>query len=160
MALQQNLPGIEIPTFNGSSLKCMEFMIKFKEIVHNHAYLNYSQKLHYLQQHVSGIAKRAILGFSSDKRGYILSLKRLKYKSGEKSCMAEAHLTKVMKGKQIANYNDKGLIESYYSLSGCIITLHQLSYESNVYSTDTLCQTIRHLRNKFYSRWGEHCLSL
>ena len=138
----------------------MEFMIKFKEIVHNHAYLNYSQKLHYLQQHVSGIAKRAILGFSSDKRGYILSLKRLKYKSGEKSCMAEAHLTKVMKGKQIANYNDKGLIESYYSLSGCIITLHQLSYESNVYSTDTLCQTIRHLRNKFYSRWGEHCLSL
>ena len=128
----------------------MEFMIKFKEIVYNHAYLNYSQKLHYLQQHVLGIAKR----------GYILSLKRLKYKSREKSYIAEAHLTKVMKGKQIANYDDIGLIESYYSLSGCIITLHQLSYESSAYSTDTLCQTIRHLRNKFYSRWGRTLLQL
>ena len=75
--LQQNLPGIEIPSFNGSPLKQVEFVIKFKEILHNHVYLNNSQKLHYLQQHVSGIAKRAILGFSNDKRGYILSLKRL-----------------------------------------------------------------------------------
>ena len=37
--LQQNLPRIEIPTFNGSPLKWVEFVIKFKEIVHNHVYL-------------------------------------------------------------------------------------------------------------------------
>ena len=47
--LQQNLPRIEIPTFNGSPLKWVEFVIKFKEIVYNHVYLNNSQKLHYLQ---------------------------------------------------------------------------------------------------------------
>ena len=87
-------------------------------------------------------------------------MKRLKYKFGEKSRIAEAHLTKVTKGKQIANDDDKGLIEFYYSLSDCIITLRQLNYESDTYSTDTLRQTIRRLPNKFYSRWGEHCLSL
>ena len=83
--LQQNSPRIEIPTFNGSPLKWVEFVNKFKEIVYNHVYLNNSQKLHYLQQHVSGIAKRAILGFSNDERGYILSLKRLKHKFWEKT---------------------------------------------------------------------------
>ena len=78
--LQQNLPRIEIPAFNGSPLQWVEFVIKFKEIMHNHVYLNNSQKLHYLQQHVSGLTKRAILGFSNNERGYILSLKRFKYK--------------------------------------------------------------------------------
>ena len=37
--------------------------------------------------------------------------------------------------------------------------LRQLNYESDIYSTDTLCQTIHCLPNKFYSRWGQHCLS-
>ena len=80
------------------------------------------------------------------------SLKRLKYKFGEKSRIAEAHLTKVTKSKQIANDYDKGLIEFYYSLSNCIITLCQLNYKSDIYSTDTLRQTIRRLPSKFYSR--------
>ena len=91
--------------------------------MHNHIYLNNSQKLHYLQQHVSGIATRAILGFSNDERGYIISMKRLKYKSGEKLRIAEAYLTKVTKVKQVANDDDKVIIEFYYSLTDCIITL-------------------------------------
>ena len=33
--LQQNLPRIEIPTFNELRLKWVEFVIEFKEIVHN-----------------------------------------------------------------------------------------------------------------------------
>ena len=60
------LPHIEIPTFNGSSLKWVKFVIKFKEIVDNDSYLKSSQKLHYLQQHISGIAKRTMLGFSNE----------------------------------------------------------------------------------------------
>ena len=129
-------------------------MIKYKEIVHNHVSLNNSQKLHYLQQHVSGIAKRAILDFSNDERGYILFLNRFKYKSGEKSPLAEARLTKVTKGKQIANDDGKGLIKFYYSLSDCIVAPHQLNYESNISSTDTLLQIIRRFPNKFYWGWG------
>ena len=71
------------------------------------------------------------------------------YKFGEKSPIVEAHLTKVTKGKQIASDNDKGLIEFYYSLSDCIIMLCQLNYQSDIYGTDTLHQTIRCLPNKF-----------
>ena len=56
-----------------------------------------------------------------------------------------------MKGKQIANNDDKGLMELYYSLSDCIIALCQLNYGADIYSTDTLHQTIRRLPNKFDS---------
>ena len=37
--------------------------------------------------------------------------------------IAEAYLTKVTKGKQVANDDDKVIIEFYYSLTDCIITL-------------------------------------
>ena len=85
----------------------------------------------------------------------------MKCKFGEKShiYVDKTHLTKVAKGKQIANEN-KGLIELYYSHSDCIIMLCQLYYESDIYSTDTFCQTICRLPNKFYSWWGEYCLKL
>ena len=117
--------------------------------MHKYVYLNNSQKLHSLQQHVSGILKRAILGFSNDEKRYILSLKRLKHTFGQKSRIVEAHFTKVTKVKQIANDDDKGLIEFYYSHSDCIIMLCQLNYQSDIYGTDTLHQTIRCLPNKF-----------
>ena len=94
-------------------------------------------------------------------REKILSLKRLKYKFAKESRIAETHLTKITKSKQIANDDDKGLIEFYYSLSDCVITLRQLNYESDTYSADTLCQTIHRFSNKFYARWvSTHCLSV
>ena len=127
--------------------------------MHNYVYLNNSQKLHYLQQHVSEIVKRAMLGFFSGERRYILSLKRLKYKFAQKLGIVEVNLTEVTKVKQIANDDGNGLIEFCYSLSDCIITLRQLNYESGIYSADTLCQIIHYLPNKFYSQWREHCRS-
>ena len=158
--LQQNLPCIQIPLFNGSPFTWVEFVIKFKDIVHDQTYLNNTQKLHYLHQHVSGEAKRAIHGFSNDRRGYILSLKRLKYTFGQRSKIAQAHLAKVTRGKQISNDDDRALLDFYYTISDCLITLQQLNYDSDIYSTDVLRQTIRRLPSKFYTRWGEHCLKL
>ena len=141
--LKQNLSRIEIPTFNGSPSKWVEFLIKFKKILVNSVYLSNSQKLHYLQQHVPGIAKRAILGFSNDERRCIPSLKRLNYKFEQKSCIPEAHLNKITKGKQIENDDDKCLTEFFFSLNDCfLITLCQLNFESNIDSAGTLCQTI------------------
>lgn len=51
----------------------------------------------------------------------------VKYKSGKKSSLTEAHLTKVTEGKQITGDEEKGLVELYYSLSGCPIVLRQLN---------------------------------
>ena len=96
--------------------------------------------MHYLQQHVTGEARHAIHGFSTDKRGYVLSLKRLKNTFGQRSRIAQAHLAKITRGKQISKDDDKDLIELYYTISDCLITLHQLNYESDINSTDFVKQ--------------------
>ena len=83
--LQQNLPRIHIPLFNGSPFTWVEFVTKFKDIVHDQSYLNNSKMLHYLQQHVADEARRAIHGYEDmSKRGYVLYLKRLEYTFGQR----------------------------------------------------------------------------
>ena len=152
--LQQKLPRIQIPLFHDSPFTWVEFVTKIKDVIHDQSYLNISQNLHYLQQHVTGEARRAIHGLSTDNTGYVLSLKRLK------CTLAQVHLAKITRGKQISKDDNKGLLEFYYTISDCLITLHQLNYESDINSTDVLCQAIRRLPSKSYRRWGEHYLKL
>ena len=97
--LQQNVPRIQRPLFNGSPFTWVEFVTKFKDIVHDQSYLNNSQKLHYLQQHVTGEGKHAIHGLPTDKRGYVLSLKRLQYTFEQRLRIAQAQLGKKYKRK-------------------------------------------------------------
>ena len=82
----------------------------------------------------------AIHQLLTDKRGCVLSLKRLKYTFGQRSRIAQAHLAKITRGKQIRKDDDKDLLEFYYTISDCLITLHQLNYESDINSTDFVKQ--------------------
>ena len=101
----------------------LEFVPKFKDLFHDQSYLNNSQKLHYLQQHATGEARREIHGLSTDKRGYVLSLKRLKYSFGQGSRIAQAHLAKITGGKKISKDDNKGLPEFYYT-SATVLSLY------------------------------------
>ena len=109
----QNLSRMEVPKFNGNSMKWVEFVIKFKELVHDQVYLTVNQKFIFRMQHVEGEAKRAIQVFSTNKNGYILALKWLKYMFGQKSQISQAHISKLTRGKPISNDDDKSLLEYY-----------------------------------------------
>ena len=54
-------------------------MIKFKELAQDQVYLIVNQRFIFLMQHMDDEAKRAIQVFLTNKNGYILALKRLKY---------------------------------------------------------------------------------
>ena len=58
--MQQNLPRILIPVFDGSPTKWLEFAIKFKYLVHDLQFLTNTQRMTYLLQHLEGEAKRAV----------------------------------------------------------------------------------------------------
>ena len=156
--MQQSLPRIKIPLFDGSPLYWVEFIIKFKDIVHSRSFLSDPQKLTYLHQHLIGEAKRVVQGLANDQRGYVFSLKRLKFIFGQRPRIPQAHLSKVTRGKRIGNDDDAGLLEYYYTISDCLVTLKQLNYQSDLYSTDILRQAIRRLPSKFHAKWGEYCL--
>ena len=158
--VQQGLPRMELPKFDGNPMKWVEFVIKFKELVHDQAYLKVNQKFIFLIQHMEGQAKRAIQVFSSNKKGYILALKRLKYMFGQRSQISQAYISKLTRGKKISNDDDEALMEYYYTISDCVVTLNQLNYVYDLHITDVLRQTIRRLPSKLHNRWAEYSFQI
>ena len=158
--VQQSLPRAQIPSFDGSPTNWVEFVTKFRDIVHKQQYLNDEQRAAQLLQHLRGDAKRAVKGFANDRRGYVLSLKRLKTLFGQKSKIAQVTLQKVTQGKNVQNDDLDGLVEFYYCVSDSIITLKMLNYESDLRSSDTLRQAVRRLPARFQGKWAERCLHI
>ncbi len=156
--VQQQLPRTQLPTFDGAPTMWVEFITKFRDVVHNQHYLDDSQRGLQLLQHLSGQPKRAVKQFRNDHRGYVLSLKRLKFLFGQKSKIAEATIQIVTKGKAIESNDLEGLTEFYYSVSDCLITLQQLRYDSDLYSSDTLRQAVARLPQWLLNKWAEFCL--
>ena len=156
--VQQHLPQIQLPKFDGEALDWVDFIMKFRDIVHNQEHLSDNQKFQLLLQHLTGEARRAVRGFSNDTRGYVMSLKKLKYLFGQRPRIAQAVLDKITKGKVIQNDDVKGLTELSYSINECLVTLEQLNYVADLRSSDTLRQVVRRLPSNMLKRWAEHSL--
>ena len=136
----QSLPRIKVPKFNSNPMKSVEFVIKFKEPVQDQVYV--TVMFIFLIQHVEGEATRVIQVFSTNKNGYILALKRLKYMFGQKPLISPADISKLTTGKPISNDDGKSLLQNYYTMTDCVVTFKKLNYVYDLYSTDVLGQTI------------------
>ena len=158
--VQQGLPRIKIPWFDGSPEHYVEFTTSFKDLVHDQNYLSTLQKCVHLHQAVKEEVKRSIQGYRNDHEGYVMALKRIKYMFGQRSRISEAVITKVVNHKPIANRDQNALTEFYYTLSDCLVTLRKLNYASDLYSTDILRQTCRKLPQFLLHKWADHCLTL
>ena len=158
--VQQGLPRIRIPWFDGSPAHYVEFITSFRDLVHDQGYLSTLQKCTYLHQAVRGEVKRSIQGYRNDFEGYVMGLKRIKYMFGQRSRIAEAVITKVVGYKPINNKDQAGLTEFYYTLSDCLVTLRKLNYASDLYSTDILRQACKKLPQYLLHKWADHCLTL
>ena len=156
--VQQHLPQVELPTFGGSPGDWVNFITKFRDVVHAQEYLNDSQRMRFLLQQLKGEAEKAVKGFQNDSRGYVLALKQLKKLFGQRSLVARAVLAKVTKGKPIENDDVKGLSEFLYSINDCLITLKQLNYVADLHSSDTLQQALQRLPVRLLSKWSDRCL--
>ena len=44
--VQQSLPKMEVPKFNGDPMKWVEFVMKFRELAHDQVYLNIKPKVY------------------------------------------------------------------------------------------------------------------
>ena len=73
--VQQSLPKMEVPKFNGNPMKWVEFVISSENLLMIRCILTVNQKFIFLMQHVEGEAKGVIQVFSTNKNGYILVIK-------------------------------------------------------------------------------------
>ena len=141
--VQQNIPRMEIPEFDGSPSLYIEFMTKNKDLIHDQPFLSGVQRATQLAQRLRGEAKQAVNSFSIDWFGYVSSLKKLKFLFGQRSAIARSVLLKVTRGNSIQDNDADGIANFYYSVSNCVTTLSKLNYASELYSTGTLLQAVK-----------------
>ncbi len=144
--------------FDGSPLEWVDFIIMFRNIVHNQPYLADSQRQQILHQHLRGEAKSSVKGYVNDACGYVMSLQTLKHLFGRRSTIARSVLQRVLKGKQIGNDDVKALSAFYYNINECLVTLKQLNYVSDLHSSETLQQAIQRLPQYLQYKWSERSL--
>ena len=156
--MQQYLPQVTLPKFGGTALEWVEFVVKFRDIVHCQPFLTNTQKSQLLMQHLHGDAKKAVKGYANTSQGYIMALKTLKHHFGQRSSVARATLRRITKGKMIGNDDVKELSELYYQVSECLVTLSQLNYASDLYSSDTLSQVKDRLPANLKLKWSERSM--
>ena len=77
--VQQGLPRIEIPWFDGSPEHYVELITSFKDLVHEQGYLSILQRCIYLHQAVKGEVKRSIQGYRNDYKGYVMALTQINW---------------------------------------------------------------------------------
>ena len=157
---QQNLPKPQLPFFDGNPLQWVEFIVKFRDMVHRQQYMTDIQRSQLLMQNLRGEAKRSVKGYANDLCGYVLSLKTLKRLFGQRATIAQAVIAQVTKGKVVQNDDVRGLSELYYSVNDCLVTLQQLRYDSDLHSSETLRQATYRLPSRLMTKWAEHCLSI
>ena len=88
-----------------------------------------------LMQHVDGEAKQALQVFSTNKGGYTMALKRIKYMLGQRSRIRQVYIAKMTRDKPISNDDDKSLLEFYYAMR----------------------LTLQRLPSKYLHKWAEYC---
>ena len=160
MLIQQRLPSLKIPLFDGSAANYVPFISSFNDMVNKQPYLDVFQKLTYLMQHLIGEPTKAVDGFAKDVHGYISSLKQIKYIFGNPCVVAQATIQKVTHGGQISDTDQKSLTDFYYAVSSCLNTLTKMNYTADIYSTDVLRQTLRKLPNYLIRKLSEYSFHL
>ena len=125
--IQQYLPKVKLPYFDGKPADWVNFIVRFRDVVHRQVHLLDVQRNTLLLGQLKGEAERAVRGYVNDPKGYAKGLKKLKSLFGRRSDVARALLERVTKGKAVQNDDVKGLTELSYSINDCLTTLKQLN---------------------------------
>ena len=156
----QNLPNLTIPSFDGTATRWIDFVIQFKDLVHDRVYLSGAQRMAYLMQSVQGEAKRSIQGLQLDWSGYVSALRRLKLMFGRKANIVIGYLNQITMGASVEDDDLQTLSDFYYSLSDCNNALIRLNHTSELYSSNLLGRVLTRLPLNLKRKWCEHSYKL
>ena len=154
LLMQQTLPRLDIPKFDGRAETWLEFVRKFHDLVHKEPFMSGIRKCALLFQHLEGEARRSVAGVPCDWAGYVISLKRIKFLFGETSKVVSSVIRKITSGPTIRSENKGNLAQFLYDVSDCIISLKQLASTSDLYSHEVLCMTVRRMSRAMQLKWA------
>ena len=148
------LPKKELAIFDGDSLEYWTFIKSFEtSIVSNAA--SESEKLMYLLQYISGVAKDTIKCclYKDPSLGYQTARKLLEERFGHPFRIASQYVTKLTEGPPLKPSDRIGLLAFADQLKDCENTLESIGYLDEINSADNLIRIVLrlpfHLRTKF-----------
>ena len=148
------LPKKELAIFDGDPLEYWNFIKSFEtSIVSNAA--SESEKLMYLLQYTSGVAKDTIKCclYKDPSLGYQAARKLLEERFGHPFRIASQYVTKLTEGPPLKPSDRIGLLASADQLKDCENTLESIGYLHEINSADNLRRIVQrlsfHLRTKF-----------
>ncbi|XP_074651618.1 uncharacterized protein LOC141906273 [Tubulanus polymorphus] len=155
MQIDQDLPKVELTTFDGSALQWPRFIEQFHAQIHCRPGIKDTTRMDALQTHVKGEAKKLIQGLGFSGKNYARSLKELKFVFGHRVHVARAHIDSITNGP-VVNPNDSISLRNFYiPVRDCLITLNRMNYTSEISSSDLLQKTVKRLPIDKRSKWND-----
>ena len=149
-----SLPKKELTKFDGNPLEYWNFIKSFENSITANA-SSESEKLMYLLQYTSGVAKDTIkccLVMDSS-LGYQMARKLLEERFGHPCTIASKYVTKLTDGPPLKPSDRAGLLAFADQLKDCEHTLESIGYLDEINSADNLRRIVQrlpfHLRTKF-----------
>ena len=148
------LPKKELPVFDGDPLDYWNFIKSFENSIVNNA-ASESEKLMYLLQYTSGVAKETIkccLVMDSS-LGYRKARELLEERFGHPFTIASKYVSNLTQGPPLKPWDRTGLLAFADRLKDCEHTLQSIGYLEEINSADNLRRIVQrlpfHLRTKF-----------
>ncbi|XP_028399260.1 uncharacterized protein LOC114522717 [Dendronephthya gigantea] len=151
----KDIPSIKLMKYDGDPLKYVEFIDRFKLLIHDKPHLSDDVRMAQLKMHVTGKAERTISGLGSQGTMYATALKIIKEQFGQPSVIARAYITKLIDEQRIKGNDRQALQELSFDVVNCVATLKQINHLSDVNATDNLRKIIMRLPDHLVHKWKD-----
>ena len=140
----KDILSIQLIKYDGNPLTYVEFIERFKLLIHDKPHLSDDVRMAQLKMHLIGRAERTM---------YATALKSIKEHFGQPSAIARAYITKLVDKQKIQNNDRQSLQELSFDVVNCVATLKQSNHLADVNATENLRKIIMRLPNHLTDKW-------
>ena len=134
----KDIPPIQSIKYDGNPLTYVEFIERFKLLIHDKPHLSNDVRMARLKKDLIGRAERVISGLGSQGTMYATALKSIKEHFGQPSAIARAYITKLVDKQKIQNHDRQSLQELSFDVVNCVVTLKQINHLADANATENL----------------------
>ncbi len=149
----KDIPTIKLMKYDGSPLTYVEFIDRFKLLIHDRPHLSDDVRMAQLKMHLVGRAERVVSGLGSQGTMYATALKTIKEYFGQPSIIARAYITKLVDNQKIQANDRQSLQELSFDVINCVAVLKQINHLADVNATENLRKIITRLPDHLIDKW-------
>ena len=153
------LPPLSLPHFNGNPLRYHEWINNFVSMVHNNTGITDTHRIRYLQNSVSGKAKKIIESYSCNPAYYETALNELMNHFGDPSVVVSAFINQLESHGTPLIQIKKSFVKFSNFLKRLVQTFEYLGFQADLQSSTLLKKANEKVPYNILLKWTEHRLT-